>query len=56
MTIKKLLFVFAVCLVSTGFLVAGNDSIEIEQDNAQRCEKMRTLYKQTSGEYGWPSC
>ena len=56
MTLKKLLFVFSVCIVLSGFLVAGNDSIEIEQDNQKRCEKMRNLYKQTNGNFGWPSC
>lgn len=56
MTLKKLLFVFGLCIVSTGFLVAGNDAQEIEQANQERCEKMRTLYKQTGGDFGWPSC
>lgn len=56
MNLKKLFFVFGLCIVSTGFLVAGNDAQEIEQSNVERCEKMRGLYKQTAGQYGWPSC
>lgn len=56
MNLKKLLIVFGFCIVSSGFLVAANDSVQVAEKNVERCEKMRQIYKQTGGEYGWPNC
>jgi len=41
-----------VCLVS----LAGNWDAQEAETTASLCQEMKTIYKQSGGQYGWPTC